>query len=279
MKTPSIVALDIDGTIIGSDKKIPAFTASEIHRVADEYGAYIALITARGPQSTEIIEAQLGTLASYVTFGGCLVWAREADGGFTALSESPLGWSTVKELVAVGTRFPVHIGVYGREEWHVNTLDYWGLREARNTSVWPTSVDELKTVLSDDRKTPIFKIMFRGEGDALDALEVELRRAENALFIHRLRHVIEITPASAVKLPALKKLTTHLGLQLTDVIAFGDSASDIEMLENVGIGVLMANASDSLPVASHLERTLSNDEDGVGVALRKFFPTCAPFRT
>ncbi len=89
--------------------------------------------------------------------------------------------------------------------------------------------------------------------------------------------MLEIISSDAVKLPALRALCAHFGITTDDVIAFGDTGADLEMLENVGHGVLMANAKASLEVASHVERTLSNDEDGIGVILRKYFPTKAPF--
>lgn len=272
-----ILALDIDGTLIGSDKRIPSFTASEIRRVTQTGDVHVILVTARGPQSTALIEEQLGVRSSYATFGGALVWARDADGAFTTLSETPLDPGSAARFLELAAATDVHIGVYTRDDWFVNRLDYWGLREARNTSVWPAGVGP--EVVRADADEPVFKVMFRGAGSELDALEPRLREVGAEAFIHRMPHVIEIISAQAVKLPAVAALATHLGHDLRDVIAFGDSLSDLELLESVGVGVLMANASKSLEVSPAIERTLSNDEDGIGVMLRKHFPTGAAFRT
>lgn len=274
-----ILALDIDGTLIGSDKRVARFTASEIRRVAETEGVHVILVTARGPQSTALIEEQLGVPSSYATYGGALVWAREASGGFTTLSETPLDVGATVRFVGLAATADVHIGVYTRHDWFVNRLDYWGLREARNTSVWPTAVGPDHVRPEAIASEPVFKVMFRGDSAALDALEGPLREVRADAFIHRVPHVIEISSSHAVKLPAVSALTRHLGHELRDVIAFGDSLSDLELLENVGVGVLMANASKGLAASSRIERTLSNDEDGIGVMLRKHFPTAAPFRT
>ncbi len=67
------------------------------------------------------------------------------------------------------------------------------------------------------------------------------------------------------------------GFTLDEVIAFGDSESDVPMLEGCGVGVLMGNANPELDVALRVERTLSNDEDGIGIMLRKYFPSPRPF--
>ncbi|MBO1737986.1 HAD-IIB family hydrolase [Leifsonia sp. TF02-11] len=274
-----ILALDIDGTLIGSDKRIPRFTAEEIRRVVETDGIHLILVTARGPQSTALIEEQLGVPASYATFGGALVWAREADGGFTTLSETPLDPAATARFVELAAATDVHIGVYTRDDWFVNRLDYWGLREARNTSVWPSAVGTERVRADAVAADTVFKLMFRGDGAALDALEAPLREVGAEAFIHRVPHVIEINSSHAVKLPAVAALTKHLGRELSEVIAFGDSLSDLELLENAGVGVLMANASKGLDASARIERTLSNDEDGIGVMLRKHFPTSAPFRS
>ncbi len=241
-------------------------------------GAHIVLITARGPQSTALIEEQLGVLASYITFGGSLVWARESD-GLVVLSERPLPTERVAQLIAIGRGFDAHIGIYSCNHWHVSRLDYWGLREARNTSIWPATTGDLGASVADPTAGPFFKVMFRGDAGVLDLLENEVRLVSEGLFVHRFPHVIEIVSADAVKLPALRTLLAHRGEELSDTIAFGDSESDAEVLGHVGVGVLMANGRGKVELTPRIEVTLSNDEDGVGVALRKHFPTDAPFRT
>ena len=271
----SILAIDIDGTLIDSRKEISPFTRSEIHRVVREYRAHVILITARSPQSTTIIEEQLGVSASLATFGGSLVWSREADGGLVPVSEVPLGAEDVASILHVAASHDVHTGLYSRDDWYVSSLDYWGMREARNTAVWPTVVDISETARGEG---PFFKIMFRGEQEPLAALAAALKESPTTTYAHHLKHVLEIVSRDAVKLPALQALAAHRGFSLDQVIAFGDSESDLGMLENAGVGVLMGNASRTLTVSDRVERTLSNDEDGIGMALRRHFPTAEPFR-
>ena len=45
---------------------------------------------------------------------------------------------------------------------------------------------------------------------------------------------------------AIEKLLAHYGLDRAQAIAFGDGNNDIEMLQAVGTGVAMANASAQL---------------------------------
>ncbi|WP_349897644.1 HAD hydrolase family protein [Parafrigoribacterium soli] len=269
------LAIDIDGTLIDSRKQIMPFTASEIHRVVEEHDAHLILVTARSPQSTAVIEERLGIPASYATFGGSLVEAREPDGRFTQLKAVPLLDDDVRKMLEVASTFDVHTGVYTRDVWHVNSLEYWGMREARNTSVWPV-VDEVERVVGS---SPLFKVMFRGEAEPLNELADALGALGTSTYAHHLKNMIEVVASGAVKLPALEALTRHLGIGLEQVIAFGDTSADLDMLAGVGVGYLMGNASSALTVPAGVRRALSHDEEGIGVALRKHFPSDAPFRT
>ena len=64
------------------------------------------------------------------------------------------------------------------------------------------------------------------------------------------------------------ELAKQLGMDNSQVMSFGDSYNDIEMITESGIGIAMGNACESLKeVADYI--TLSNDEDGVAVILEK----------
>ncbi|MEQ1738073.1 MAG: HAD hydrolase family protein, partial [Rhodoglobus sp.] len=264
------LALDIDGTLIDSRKQIMPFTRSEVHRVVEESGLHLILVTARSPQSAGVIEDRLGLPASYATYGGSLVWARQPDGSLLPLSETPLHEEDVAFILETARAYDVHLGVYTRDSWYVSALDYWGLREARGTAVWPE-------LIGADLPRPLFKIMFRGEPKPLADLAIALAKRPGSTYAHHVRNVLEIVNSDAVKLTALTKLAGHLDIGLDQMIAFGDSAADLGMLEHVGVGVLMGNASADLVISDRVERTLSNDEDGIGMSLRKHFPTAEPF--
>ena len=56
---------------------------------------------------------------------------------------------------------------------------------------------------------------------------------------------------------------------MSDIIAFGDEDNDLSMIKDAGVGVVMANGSESmLKQADYI--TLSNDEDGIADYLEKF---------
>lgn len=70
------------------------------------------------------------------------------------------------------------------------------------------------------------------------------------------------------KATAMRILLRYLGIDLEDVIAFGDDYNDIEMLECTGTAVAVSNAIQAVKdVADFI--TDSNDDDGVAAFLEK----------
>lgn len=64
-------------------------------------------------------------------------------------------------------------------------------------------------------------------------------------------------------------LAEHLGIKQENVMALGDQANDIAMIEYAGMGVAMGNAITELKeIAQHVTGT--NTEDGVALAIEKF---------
>jgi len=80
---------------------------------------------------------------------------------------------------------------------------------------------------------------------------------------------IEINSAEATKGKALAALCSRLGIDSSEVIAFGDGLNDLDMLQFAGLSVAMGNA-DPLIRQNAMYVTCSNNESGVGKALRHF---------
>ncbi len=81
----------------------------------------------------------------------------------------------------------------------------------------------------------------------------------------------EFTPLGVDKSRALAETFTALGIDPSEVAAFGDAQNDQTMIEWAGCGVAMGNAVDEVKaVADYV--TLSCDEDGIAAALEHLYP-------
>ena len=59
-------------------------------------------------------------------------------------------------------------------------------------------------------------------------------------------HAADIIPANGGKGMGIQKMLEHYQLDRSEALAFGDGNNDIEMLQTVGTGVAMENASADL---------------------------------
>lgn len=81
----------------------------------------------------------------------------------------------------------------------------------------------------------------------------------------------EFTAQGIDKAKALDTVLIPMGYQRTEMIAFGDGHNDASMVKYAGTGVAMENAVQDLKDIAD-EVTLSNEEDGIAVALYKHMP-------
>ena len=81
----------------------------------------------------------------------------------------------------------------------------------------------------------------------------------------------EFTPLGVDKSRALRETFAALGIDQSEIVAFGDAQNDRTMLEWAGCGVAMGNAVDEVKaIADYV--TLSNNDDGIAAALEKLYP-------
>ena len=94
---------------------------------------------------------------------------------------------------------------------------------------------------------------------------------QNSLYITKTSNeYLEFMPPRANKGAALKLVAERLGVPRGQTIAFGDSFNDIPMLTWAGAGVAVANAKAEVRAVA-TRQTLSNEEDGVAVALSEIY--------
>ena len=79
----------------------------------------------------------------------------------------------------------------------------------------------------------------------------------------------DLTSATADKANGIRAIAEHLGINISETMAFGDGGNDLTMLRAAGVGVAMGNALDE--VKAHADYiTSSVDEDGITNALKHF---------
>lgn len=262
-----LVATDLDGTLLRDDKTVNAWTRSVLD-AAEAQGILVVPVTARQPRGLHHIAEAAGLTGWSICVNGALV--RHLTTGevlFERLVEPDAmqalaGWLDAElprvRFAAVqdgGSRFAVGPGY--RELAHPDD------HQPAMLQAVGLSRDELLA-------TPALKLLARHA--ELSAVELSRRIADSPVpGIHATTSgadFVEIAAAGVTKATGLAQLCAGLGIDRSEVAAFGDAPNDVEMLGWAGHSWAMANAVDEVKsVATH--RTTSNMDDGVARALMR----------
>ncbi len=268
-----IIALDLDGTLLDSDKKLSSVNEAALKRAADA-GIQIVPTTGRffGGMPEKI--RSLPYVRYAITINGAQV-ADTQTGEVIYTAELP--WQQTIEIMKLLDTLPVIYDCFQDncgwmtaalkekiDEFAPNEHYRKMLHELRKP------VPELKEFLAQ-RKKGVQKVQFFTKDMELRAkLLKELpERFPDLAVSSSVSNNIEINQAHANKGEALKALACHLGLAEDATLSFGDGLNDISMLQSAGVGVAMANAAPEVKEAADWI-TVSNDENGVAVGIEKF---------
>lgn len=232
---PQLVALDIDGTIVDHEGRLPEDVRRSVRRVVDA-GVPVVLTTGRSWHATRPVFEELDLPRGPVV----------ASNGAVCVTFPPLEFLQVKtfnpaEVVAkVLQEHPTAalaaevVGVGYRVTRHFPDGDLDG---------------SIEVVTPEDLAgSDVTRIVVR-DGDASEEDFIAL--AER-LGLHGVNYSVgwtawlDIAPAGVNKATALAVVAGSLGVEADDVLALGDGRNDIEMLAWAGRGVALGDAADEV---------------------------------
>ena len=279
MEPVKLLALDLDGTLLNSQKELTLRTRDALYAAA---GAGVEIVPTTGRFFTgmpEVIQ-KLPFLHFAITINGAQVYDIRKEKAVSA-AEIPL--ETALQVLEYLDGFPVIYDCY-QDNWGWMTrsmqenaaafvpFDY-ALRMVRSLR---TPVEELKAYLRGQNRG-VQKLQLFTPDDALRGrLLKDLTEQFDSLSVSTSMPCnIELNDAHANKGEAIASLAAYLGLPMEATMAIGDGLNDRSMIRMAGIGVAMANAAPEI-LAIADETTASCDEDGAALAIERH---CVPGRT
>jgi len=267
-KDIKLIALDLDGTLLTTDKRLSARNLDALRR-ASESGIDIVPATGRIFRGLPQAVLDWPFLKYAILSNGAAVYDVAHD-SLLCRAEIPLNQALA--IMAWLDGQPVIYDCYmdgqgymneamwrqiDRYAWSPIVVDY--MKSIR------TPVPELKSFIQDQSRD-IQKIQaFCRDDETQRRLLAGMPFPDIALSSSVPRNV-EINHADATKGHALLGLAAHLGLEREQVMAFGDGLNDITMIRAAGVGVAMANAVEEVRQAADII-TATNDEDGVAAVI------------
>ncbi len=244
--TLKLVALDIDGTIVGSDFALSGEVIQAVGKL-HAAGVAVTLATGRMLRSTRDFAERLGIGGPVICYQGALT-AEVASGRY--IRHEGLAPRVARDALARLSEFAGFGGqvlMYVGDEVYSTVRTEWSDGYERRMGLELNLVDSLDDLVGDDLfgdpagREPTL-ILAVDTPDLIAVLAGRLRAEMDGkvLITHSLPHFCEIGSPRAGKSSALEHLAGSMGIDRGDVIAFGDGIGDAGMLRWAGVGVAMS---------------------------------------
>lgn len=262
-----VIALDMDGTLLNSDKVITQKTKTAL-MAAREKGVKVVLASGRPIDGLKqyLNELNLVDTDEYVlSYNGCLVQETKTN---SIIHEVGLKGEDLHYIYDLSTKFGVNIHAFSSKQGLITPKNSkYTEFEARLNNIDINIVDFNKV----DKDENIIKIMLIDEPEILDKAIASLPKEayEKYTIVKSTPHFLEIINKNGNKGEGLKALAKHLNITHEEIIAVGDAGNDIEMIEYAGLGVAMANATEEVKKVANFH-TNSNNDDGIATIIEKY---------
>lgn len=253
-------------------------------------GVQVVLTSGRGPASVKNLADEIGANHYVICGNGALVYNLQEK---QIMYKNILDKKKVLQLIQICEENSIYYSLYTEDSIITKTLNYNTLFYHQENSRKPddkkTNIniiqdiyqyvlnreqeDYSKIMICDDN-TIIFnsiikKLKMVKNIDVLDVGHMSRKIIKNGTEEHPLEYYYtEVSSQNVDKWSAISYLINELGIKPEEVIAIGDNINDKTMLENAGLGIAMGNSAPYIKEMAD-EVTLSNDENGVAVAIEK----------
>lgn len=267
-----LIAVDLDGTLLNSQKELTPRTKEALTRAAEK-GVHIVPATGRTFGGVPEMVRSLPFVRYGICINGGSVWDAQIDG---AIHTAEIPYERAEEIFdyveQFHTMYDCYVDGWGKSDrkFFDHLLDYVDEDVVKIIKATRSPVDDfrgyIRSLSHDIQKI----ILFFRDLEVHDRM-IEKIRADlpDMAVTAALPCNIELNNKDANKGAALRILCEHLGFGPEQAMAFGDGGNDQSMIETAGLGVVMANGVPELKAAADYI-TLSNDEDGVAAAIEKF---------
>ena len=278
-KDIKIISLDLDGTLLDSQKRLSEANRAALEEAAAK-GVHIVPTTGRFFGMMPQAVRDLPFVRYAITINGAQVYDRETD---TAIVREEIPLDMALDIISLLDGYDVIYDCY-RSNWGWMTESLQAKAEDYATDAhylkmvreFRKPVPDLKEYLKstaaegDVQKVMLFARNTPGSESVTKAItEAVSERFPSIKTTSSTWNNLELNIATAHKGNSLKRFAEHLGYTLDNCMALGDGTNDLSMIEAAGLGVAMSNAHPLvLAAADHV--TVSNDEDGVAKAIRDF---------
>lgn len=259
-----LVALDLDGTLLDSERKVPESTAEYIGHISKQ-GITVVLASSRMPPGVLPVYKQLGITTPIITLGGSYVFV-PASG--KVIYDQPMPLDDFRYAVRLLEELPIYFKVYGRNYFYTRNMDERTKLFSRNHNSPGRSMEGRSLVGVPEPAYNLFALDITDEMLTFFLTAFKIN-CQNLQVFTEGESGLGLVGNQAGKENALLAIGEYYGFQMDNVLAIGNESNDIGMIRSAGIGLAMANGCEEIKRAADVVIG-DNDHLGVENALREY---------
>jgi hypothetical protein len=262
-----LIALDMDGTLLNSDKQISPENKAAI-AAAREQGVVVVLASGRplNGMKSQLKELGMTSDEDYVlSYNASLVQRVKSE---EIIRSQIITGKDAKVLAKLAKELGVHIHAFSQEKGLITPESSYYTEHESTITGMPITVINFEALADDEQ---ILKAMMIDDAELLSAAIKQLPEALYKQFtiVQSAPFFLEFLNPNSNKGVGVKALADHLGITADEVICMGDAGNDWHMIKYAGLGVAMENATDDIKeIANHI--TVSNNDHGVAKVIEEF---------
>jgi len=246
--TYSVIALDLDGTLLDHEKKILPASLDALAK-ARAAGVKVIIVTGRHHVAIRPFYQALELDTPAICCNGTYLYDVQAQ---KVLASDPLAKNKAKQMVALLEQYQIHgmmyvdnAMLYQQEAPYITRSLNWSASLPEHQRSNMQRVDSLITAA--DSAHSIWKFATSHNDNARLHELVQVVEQELQLECEwSWKDQVDIAQKGNSKGKRLQQWVESQGLSMSQVIAFGDNYNDLSMLESVGLGVAMGNADQAI---------------------------------
>ena len=266
-----LLALDMDGTILTSQKTVSPATVKAIDRLIKQ-GTAITLCTGRGVAELKDYTDDFSAIPyGILNSGGCVYDFTKRQSIHRILLDDSSLIECIRASQKVKTMpylLTEDASVAQAEDMRDVSRFQMGMYQSLYDRV-ATIVPDMETYVREHPGKSLKLCIFHRDSGTreqtrreIEHLGMELADAETTS--------LEISPKGVTKALGLQILCRYLGIPIEESVAVGDADNDIDVLKAAGLSVAMGNANKTVKDLCDVI-VADNDRDGVVEVIDRFF--------
>lgn len=261
-----LIALDMDGTLLTSDKTISEKTKNYLRKL-DKEGHIVVIASGRPIRAIKSYYDDLNLHSPVICYNGACLLSPN-DPNFKEISFS-FPRDVIKSIYnEVGPKYIENVMCETNK-------DIWLIKDNQVLAdfFWHDGMNiiygDINETLNENPMTMIIKSYSNESDDLIKAAVLKHSHLCLRFWNGNFALYSEIYYDNVSKAESLKYIAKYYEIPHSNIIAFGDASNDVDMLKMAGIGVAMKNGDDEIKKVANIITDFDNDNDGIVETLKQ----------